>query len=61
VVRALTGNWREEHLFVLKQALSIYDAIGRHLAECDAQLQGLLGGAAKAMWTWGAPRRPAAS
>jgi transposase len=43
VVRALTGNWREEHLFVLKQALSMYDAIGRHLAECDAQLQGLLG------------------
>ena len=25
VTRALTGNWREEHLFVLRQALAMYD------------------------------------
>ena len=42
IVRALTGNWREEHLFVLKQALGVYDDIGRHLAECDACLDQLL-------------------
>ena len=48
VVRALTGNWRDEHLFVLKQALGMYDDIGRRLAECDAKLQALLGQRAQA-------------
>jgi transposase len=38
----LTGNWRDEHLFVLGQALAMYDDIGRHLAECDAKLNTLL-------------------
>lgn len=42
VIKALTGNWREEHLFVLGQALSMYDDIGRHLADCDAKLRALL-------------------
>ncbi|MDG0836284.1 IS110 family transposase, partial [Pelomonas saccharophila] len=42
IIKALTGNWREEHLFVLKQALGVYDDIGRHLAECDAKLEALL-------------------
>lgn len=42
IAKALTGNWRDEHLFVLRQALAIYDDIGRHLGECDAKLQGLL-------------------
>jgi transposase len=42
IVRALTGNWREEHLFVLKQALAMYDDIAKHLAECEAKLQALL-------------------
>jgi len=42
IVKALEGNWREEHLFVLKQALAMYDDIARHLGECDAKLQGLL-------------------
>ncbi len=42
VARALTGNWRDEHLFVLRQALAMYDDIARHLAECDTKLQALL-------------------
>ena len=42
IAKALTGNWREEHLFVLKQALAMYDDIGRHLAECDSRLDQLL-------------------
>jgi transposase len=42
VVRALRGNWREEHLFVLEQALSMYDAIGAHLRQCDTKLAQLL-------------------
>ncbi len=38
----MTGNWREEHLFVLMQALAIYDDIGRHPGECGARLDALL-------------------
>ena len=42
IVRALTGNWREEHLFVLTQALAMYDDIAVHLRECDTRPQALL-------------------
>ena len=42
IIKALTGNWREEHLFVLRQALSVYDDMARHLVECDVKLQALL-------------------
>jgi len=42
ITMALTGNWRDEHLFVLGQALAMYDDIGRPLAECDTKLQALL-------------------
>jgi len=42
VTKALTGNWRDEHLFVLGQALAMYDDIARHLAECDEKLEALL-------------------
>jgi transposase len=42
IPKALTGNWRDEHLFVLRQALAMYDDIAGHLAECDAKLQALL-------------------
>ncbi len=42
ITKALTGNWRDEHLFVLGQALALYDDIARHLVECDTKLQTLL-------------------
>lgn len=42
IKRALTGNWAEEHLFVLTQALAMYDDIGCRLAECDTKLRALL-------------------
>jgi transposase len=42
IVKALTGNWRDEHLFVLGQALAIYDDIARHLQTCNAKLDALL-------------------
>jgi transposase len=42
IVRALQGNWREEHLFVLGQALGMYDDIAVHLRACDAKLGELL-------------------
>ncbi|GAB7541276.1 IS110 family transposase [Cupriavidus sp. 8B] len=42
ITKALTGNWREEHLFVLGQALAMYDDIARHLLACEAKLRALL-------------------
>jgi transposase len=36
MARALQGNWREEHLFALRQALKTYQHLRRQLAECDA-------------------------
>lgn len=38
IVRALTGNWRDEHLFVLQQALAMYDSLAQRVLECDAKL-----------------------
>lgn len=42
VERALQGNWREEHLFALGQALAMYDSLGQRLAECDQKIEALL-------------------
>ncbi|NRO99768.1 IS110 family transposase, partial [Paraburkholderia sp. NMBU_R16] len=38
IARALTGNWREEHLFVLAQALSMFDSLAQRIVECDAKI-----------------------
>jgi len=40
--RALTGNWRDEHVFVLAQSLAVYDSLAQRLGECDAKMQALL-------------------
>jgi transposase len=37
-VAALTGNYRAEHVFVLRQHLTLFDALQHQLAECDAVL-----------------------
>jgi len=42
IAQSLRGNWREEHLFALKQAVLLYDAYGERLLECDRQLQSML-------------------
>lgn len=39
IARSLQGNWRAEHLFALKQALSAFDFVGTQLAECDAEIE----------------------
>jgi transposase len=36
--QALTGTWREEHLFVLKQSLEMYDFYTRQVEACDAEI-----------------------
>ncbi len=35
IARALYGNWREEHLFALRQALELYDVYLAKLHACD--------------------------
>lgn len=39
IARALTGNYRPEHLFALKQALALYDFYTEQLRECDAEIE----------------------
>jgi transposase len=38
-VKALTGNYREEHLFALKQAVELYDFYTAQLRACDAEIE----------------------
>jgi transposase len=42
IANALHGNWREEHLFALEQALALFDAYQGQLSACDAKLESLL-------------------
>jgi transposase len=39
IARALCGTWKDELIFVLRQALLIYDAYTAQLGECDAQIE----------------------
>lgn len=39
IAKSLQGNWRTEHLFALKQALSAFDFVGTQLAECDQEVE----------------------
>ena len=42
VRRALTGNWRDEHIFLLTQSLAIFDDLAKRVRECDAKIEALL-------------------
>jgi transposase len=42
IAAALTGHYRHEQLFILRQNLEIYDALQGHIASCDAQIEGHL-------------------
>jgi hypothetical protein len=39
IVKALTGSWREEYLFALKQSLELFDFFTTQIAACDAQIE----------------------
>ena len=39
---ALTGNYRPEHLFALRQALDLYDIHQAKIAECDVEIESVL-------------------
>jgi transposase len=42
LVKALTGHYRKEHLFALKQALAMFDSYSQRLQECDQEIAALL-------------------
>jgi len=39
LIQSLRGNWKEDTLFELRQAVEAYDFYRRQIAQCDAQLQ----------------------
>jgi transposase len=39
---ALTGNYRPEHVFALRQALELYDVYQAKIDECDREIEGVL-------------------
>jgi len=39
IAKALTGSWREEHLFILKQSLEMFDFYTRQIEACDAEIE----------------------
>ena len=41
--KALTGTWREEHLFVLKQSVLLYDFYTEQIRTCDEEIERLYG------------------
>jgi len=42
VIASLKGNFKAEHIFALKQALSAYDFYQKQITECDQQIESLL-------------------
>ncbi len=39
IVQSLRGNWRDEHVFALKQALELFDFYAKQVADCDALME----------------------
>src|SRR6266496_568773 len=54
IAKALTGTWKDELLFVLQQALVLFDVYTAQLAVCDAEIERYL----KAMESRGEPDAP---
>jgi transposase len=42
IIDELTGNWREDHLFNLKEALAMYDFILQRIGSYEAEIQRIL-------------------
>jgi len=42
IVAALTGNYRAEHLFALKQNFAAYEFLLQQITECDSEIEALL-------------------
>jgi transposase len=39
IAKALQGNWRDEHLFALRQAVALYKIYHQQITECDRQIE----------------------
>ena len=39
IAKALEGDYREEHLFALKQAVELYDFYHRQIEACDREIE----------------------
>ena len=39
IAALLTGHWREDHLFNLKQSLEVYDCLGQRIADYEEEIQ----------------------
>ena len=39
IAKALAGHYQEEHVFVLKQALALYDTYTQQMVECDEEIE----------------------
>jgi len=39
IVKSLEGNWREEHLFTLRQSYEMYQTYIDHIARCDNEIE----------------------
>ena len=39
IAKALTGDWKDEHLFALQQSLALYDFYTAQVTACDAAIQ----------------------
>jgi transposase len=39
LIKALTGHYRKEHLFVLRQALEMFETFSQRLRECDQEIE----------------------
>jgi transposase len=44
IASALYGNWREEHLFALEQAVQMYESYQRQLRACEKRIEACLRG-----------------
>jgi transposase len=43
IAKSLHGNWRDEHLFALQQAVALYDFYQTQIEACDQQIKAQLG------------------
>jgi hypothetical protein len=39
IAKSLQGNWRQEHIFSLQQAVELYDFYQRKIADCDEKIR----------------------
>jgi transposase len=59
IAASLTGNYRPEHVFVLRQNLELYDSYQRQIQTCDGEIDSLLQNLAAKQGSPGAALPPA--